>query len=204
MTSFDDYSPGAQKLILAAEQLVAERGLEGTSIREILRRAHQANNSAIYHHFGSKQKLIEAIYDLRQAEADQARIDWLARHGRLPGDMKEILDALLRPVLEAFHGQRRATFAKLILQLVLADPESPLFVEERQPATTRQLNLLLRQNCLHLDDHLFRQRYTLAVLYLLQAAVYAGQRVAQGTLGEEDDAAFWDEIMRVIFVSMKA
>jgi hypothetical protein len=32
---------------------------------------------------------------------------------------------------------------------------------------TRQLNLLLRRHCPHLDDHLFRQRYTLAILHFL-------------------------------------
>lgn len=202
MNRFDDYPAGAQRLILAAEELVAERGVEGTSVREILRRARQANNSAIYHHFGSKDKLIEAIYDLRQAEADRARVAWLGRLDRPPQEIGEILDALLRPVLEAFRGQRRRVFARMILHLILANPENELFVEERQPDTTRRLNLLLRQSCLHLDDHLFRQRYTLAVLYLLQATIYASQRVAQGTLCHEDDESFWNEIMQVVRSSM--
>jgi AcrR family transcriptional regulator len=198
MNRFDDYPAGAQRLILAAEQLVAERGVEGTSVREILRRARQANNSAIYHHFGSKEKLIEGVYDLRQAEVDRARVAWLDRLGRPPQQLGEILDALLRPVLVAFHGQRRRLFAQMILHLVLTNPKNPLFVEERQPETTRHLNLLLRQSCPHLDDILFRQRYTLGVLYLLQAAIYAGQRVAQGTLGDEDDENFWNEIMKIV------
>lgn len=204
MNSFDDYPAGAQKIIVAAEQLVAERGVDGASVREILRRAHQKNNSAIYHHFGSKAHLIETIYDLRQAEADRARVAWLARLDRPPEDIGSILDVLLRPVLHAFRGQRRAIFAKLILHLVLADPESPLFAEERQPVATRRLNALLRQSCPHLDDDLFRQRYTLAVLNLLQAALYARNRVAQGTLADEDDVGFWDEIMQTICVVMEA
>ncbi|MBB3982286.1 AcrR family transcriptional regulator [Sphingobium fontiphilum] len=204
MNRFDDYPAGAQRLILAAEQLVAERGVDGTSVREILRRARQGNNSAIYHHFGSKDKLIEAIYDLRQAEADRARVAWLHALGRSPRDLGEILDALLRPVLKAFQGQRRRIFAQMILHLILTNPQNPIFREERQPETTRHLNWLLRQCCPHLDDPLFHQRYTLAVLYLLQAAIYVGQRVAQGTLGHEDDEHFWNEIMQVVRDSIAA
>jgi AcrR family transcriptional regulator len=133
MKSFDDYPASAQKLILAAEYLVAERGTEGTSAREILRRADQANNSAIYHHFGSKQQLIETVYSLRQAEADDARVAWFARRDQAPQDLPEILDAILRPLLEALHGSRRRTFAKFILHLILANPENEVLAEERQP-----------------------------------------------------------------------
>lgn len=204
MKCFEDYPPGAQKLILAAEQLVADRGVEGASVREILRRAHQRNNSAIYHHFGSKQSLIEQVFHLRQAEADAARCDWVAELAQPPDDLATVLDALLLPVLRAFQGRRRQTFAKLVLQLVLNNPEDKLFAAATEPKMTRQLNVLLRQKCPHLDDHSFRHRYSLAALYLLESAIYAQTRVEQGTLVSEDDPGFWDGVMRAIVGSLKA
>ena len=78
------------RLILAAEQLFAENGIEGVSLRQVNVAAGQKNASATHYHFGSKDALIEAIFSHRM-EAINARrteildaLDGLPRKYRLP------------------------------------------------------------------------------------------------------------------------
>lgn len=54
-----------RKLLLAAERLFAEHGVEHVSLRQIGEQAQQKNNSAVQYHFGDKRGLIHALYDLR-------------------------------------------------------------------------------------------------------------------------------------------
>jgi AcrR family transcriptional regulator len=53
-------------MILAAEQPFAENGVDGVSLREIAVAAGQRNNSAAQYHFGTKQGLVEAVFDYQR------------------------------------------------------------------------------------------------------------------------------------------
>ncbi|WP_240938125.1 TetR/AcrR family transcriptional regulator [Nocardioides sp. JQ2195] len=61
------------KMLIAAERLFAERGVDNVSLREIGEQAGQRNNSAVQYHFGNKQGLIQALYDLRLVPLNRAR-----------------------------------------------------------------------------------------------------------------------------------
>jgi AcrR family transcriptional regulator len=107
-------------LLRAARDLFAELGYDGTSVREITRRAG-ANLGAITYHFGSKEALYEAVVasvaePLRQrlaATADRAgtpleRIEYLVREffdylGEQPQLPRLMMHALAsaRPIPEA-------------------------------------------------------------------------------------------------------
>lgn len=52
--------PVRQRLLTAARELFAQRGYEGTSVRDITSRA-KANLAAITYHFGSKEALFHAV-----------------------------------------------------------------------------------------------------------------------------------------------
>ncbi len=57
--------PAREQMILAAERLIAERGIDAVSLREIGATAGQRNNSAAQYHFGTKEGLVAAIYEYR-------------------------------------------------------------------------------------------------------------------------------------------
>src|SRR4051812_17321889 len=66
------------KILIAAERLFADRGVDNVSLREIGERAGQRNNSAVQYHFGTKQGLIQALYDLRLVPLNEQRLSMLA------------------------------------------------------------------------------------------------------------------------------
>lgn len=69
-------------LVLVAERLFAERGIDAVSISEILDAAGQRNKNAIHYHFGGKDGLITAIAEHRSAALNARR--------------KELLDGIRR------------------------------------------------------------------------------------------------------------
>ena len=63
-----EYNAKQLQIIQVAERLFAAKGFSGTSIRDI---AHEAdiNVSMISYYFGSKEKLIEALFEVRIVES---------------------------------------------------------------------------------------------------------------------------------------
>lgn len=102
--AFNLHSKGAQKLMLTAERLFGERGIDAVSLRQIVSAAGQANSSAVQHHFGTKEGLIQAVYDMRLPALDISRKSRLdaARDSNGNVSVPQLLVALYMPVVEDF------------------------------------------------------------------------------------------------------
>tara|TARA_B100000809_G_scaffold159640_1_gene157013 strand:+ start:2782 stop:3483 length:702 start_codon:yes stop_codon:yes gene_type:complete len=67
-------SSATQKsIMLAAEKLIAAKGIENVSIREIVKAAGQKNESALQYHFGDFRGLVESIRQNRDKETHAKR-----------------------------------------------------------------------------------------------------------------------------------
>ena len=62
-----------KSLMLAAETLIAAKGIENVSIREIVKTAGQKNESALQYHFGSFRGLVESIRRNRDKDIQNMR-----------------------------------------------------------------------------------------------------------------------------------
>jgi AcrR family transcriptional regulator len=91
-------------MILAAERLFAERGVEAVSLREIGMAAGQRNNSAAQYHFGTKAGLIEAIFAHRMAAINERRLAELAGldASDRSHDVRGLVEAYVRPLAASF------------------------------------------------------------------------------------------------------
>jgi AcrR family transcriptional regulator len=92
-------SQGETALILAAERLFAEQGIDAVPLRHVNQAANQKNMSAAHYHFGSRDGLVEAVLLYRLPELDRRRAALLER----PADSKDIafhLDAFIRPLIQ--------------------------------------------------------------------------------------------------------
>jgi AcrR family transcriptional regulator len=95
-----------EQLILAAERLFAERGIGAVSLREINKAAGQRNTSAIHYHFGSKEALVEAIFQRHMSRLNErrtARLQAVEQSGQ-SGDLRAVLRAVISPLVEALEG----------------------------------------------------------------------------------------------------
>lgn len=87
-----------EQIILAAERLFAERGLDGVSLRQIGNAAGNGNNSAVQYHFGSKERLVQAIFEYRLPRIDERRRILVAQ--RRPEDVRSWVECYVLPILE--------------------------------------------------------------------------------------------------------
>jgi len=120
-------SPATRDTLLeVAERLFAHRGLDAVSIRDIIAVA-RANLGAINYHFGTKDRLIEAVFERRLVPSTQERLRALEAVEKAAGDhppeLEAVLEAIFRPVVEEAMDPRRggAVFGKLMARC-LVDP----------------------------------------------------------------------------------
>lgn len=64
------------KLIAAAEEVMAQRGVEGATIQEITEAA-DLGTGTFYNHFSSKEELAKAVFSLRAEELART-LDWIS------------------------------------------------------------------------------------------------------------------------------
>jgi AcrR family transcriptional regulator len=88
-----------ERILATAEEMFAEQGYWGVSLRSITR-ASGVNIAAIHYHFGSKQELLEQIFEKRCGPMNGARLRLLSECREGPGRppmLEQILEAYLRP-----------------------------------------------------------------------------------------------------------
>ncbi|OHV30187.1 MULTISPECIES: TetR/AcrR family transcriptional regulator [Pseudofrankia] len=87
-----------ERIILAAEALFAEHGLDGVSLRQISVAAGSANNYAVQYHFGTKEQLIQAIFEFRLPHLHERRNLLVAQHR--PDSLRSWMECFVLPILE--------------------------------------------------------------------------------------------------------
>lgn len=136
------------RIITAAEELFATKGLHGTSLREIARTA-AINVNLISYYFAEKEDLYDAVVDARAALLNDARaisLDALEhRYSPEPVPVPEIIRSLIHPFF-ALRGEDPAGWDYWV-HLLDRETGTDLFTN----AMARNLSVVLRRYlyCLH-------------------------------------------------------
>ena len=103
------------RILSAAEELFAQHGFSGTSLRQVTGRA-DVNIAAVNYHFGSKENLVNEVFRRRMDEMSAQRLEALkAALQEHPGELEPILAAFIEPALAvARQGQGGAAFVRVI------------------------------------------------------------------------------------------
>jgi AcrR family transcriptional regulator len=92
------YPSPKERIIRAAEALFAEHGVDGVSLRQISAAAGSANNTAVQYHFGTKEQLLQEIFEFRLPYLRERRDLLVAQHR--PTDLRSWLECYVLPILE--------------------------------------------------------------------------------------------------------
>ncbi len=175
-----------ERVLEVAERLFANRGLDAVSIRDIIAAAG-VNLGAINYHFGTKDRLIEAVFERRLVPSTQEQVralDAVERAaGNLPPKLEDILEAIFRPVVEAAMdpGRGGATFGKLMTRsLVDPNPVMEKATQSHFAAVVRRFDsaLLRAMPTLSPDDVFWRMHLLMGGLH--QSLLLLGRKAPPG------------------------
>jgi len=167
------HSETRKAILDAAERLFAERGVEGTSVRDITREAN-VNLGAINYHFRTKDRLTLEVFIRAVEPVNQRRLAWLDRLEKeaagSPLKIEAIMEALIRPLLEnGVDGTRTSdAFRQLTSRCFQeANPEIKALVKERFGDLCRRMDEAILKALPHLspDEVFWRTHFTIGAMH---------------------------------------
>ena len=124
---------GEHALILAAERLFAERGIDAVSLRQINQAANQKNMSAAHYHFSSREGLVEAVLMYRLPTLDHRRDAMLAKAAHVK-DLRFFLEAFIVPLIDELKPRQEGNYYLRFIQQYERYRGSYDFARELTPA----------------------------------------------------------------------
>lgn len=158
-----------ERILLAAEQLFAERGISSTSMRALTNTAG-VNLAAAHYHFGSKEALLDAVIEFRATPVNEARTAALEAHEAECGDgplrIDHIFRAFLMPAIRSVieSGEGAAHLPRLFARLEAQPPELLEGIYRRHFGdVARRFVDALQQALPELPKELIAERFRLAM-----------------------------------------
>ena len=103
-----------ERILHAAEDLFAQHGFAGTSLRQVTSRA-DVNIAAVNYHVGSKENLVHEVFKHRMDEMSEKRLASLAAAvEKDPADLEAILLAFIQPALALTLDRHGASFVRVL------------------------------------------------------------------------------------------
>jgi len=162
-------APSTKERILdAAERLLAKQGFESTSLRAITTEA-EVNLAAVNYHFQTKEALFRAVIARRFAPVNERRnamldgIEAEAGDGALP--VARVIEAFIRPVLEV-RGRSR-NIAPIVGRVFAENDEfTERFFQDHLAAVTRRFLAALTRATPHLprEEMMWRAHFLVGAM----------------------------------------
>ncbi|KPM53975.1 TetR family transcriptional regulator [Frankia sp. R43] len=156
-----------KQIVLSAERLFALHGIDGISLRQIGAAAGNGNNSAVQYHFGSKDRLIRAIFEYRLPRLHERRADLVAT--RASHDLRSLLECQVRTLME--HSEEvdsyYLTFVAMLKQYGRRDVFDCMSPSMR--ASTRAFQEQVGAHLPFLSEHMRAHRISQAMALIIDA-----------------------------------
>jgi AcrR family transcriptional regulator len=207
----EDEAEPRGRILAAAEQVFAEHGFDAATLRQITEVAG-VNIAAVNYYFDSKEALVQQVLDRRMGPYLTARLTALetreAAAGRRPLDLEEIVEALVRPMVELSKDPSGGgrSLIRLILQVRARPSEDTVrvFIDRVDPVVERYIEAFRRATPALSDAELY-WRYNFAIGAVMQVLTDADPaarrltRLSGGLCDTDDDEAIVSQL--VAFVS---
>ncbi len=163
------FNKAKMSLILVAEKMIAEKGLNAISEREIAREAGQKNNSAVQYHFGSRAGLISAILDLRMIPLNARRHEMLVA---IKPDQAECVEALVAALVMPYvhhliEHPDEGYYVSLVTQLAQSGQHDQLLFNGPRSSSLQLMSQMIRGCLTELNQGAFHARMHFAGTQLI-------------------------------------
>ncbi|MFJ3215075.1 TetR family transcriptional regulator [Kitasatospora sp. NPDC086801] len=192
-----------ERLLRAAEELFATRGVEAALTRDITRLAGQSNPSAVQYHFGSREGLLDAIMAGRQERTEQALAP------RLPALVGADLPGLLGALVSAEATELRTDRGRHCLR-ISAQVSHSSGVRTRTPHPTLagggywRLIELVEDRIAALPEPIRLERIDLVLTLIGAALADRAQQYLAGSTPLTDEETFLADLVTVSAAMLSA
>lgn len=118
-----------EHILDAAEELIAEQGIDAVSLRAITSAA-KANLAAVHYHFGSKDALVQKVFERRIRPVNARRLQLLdeaeEESGRRPIPLEKILRAFIEPAIRLYAQDPKGPMFMRVCGRIFAEPSHHL------------------------------------------------------------------------------
>lgn len=154
-------------LLQTAERLYGQRGINGVSLREIVREAGQRNASAAHYHFGSREGLIGAIFMERMGSIDQRRQKLLdqVEAEQAERDLYRVIETVLTPLSERMkQSEETFHYIHFLTEMFLSrEFHVDDFVDGKYNHAMRRVYLMTKAVLSDIPEPILRQRFLLSM-----------------------------------------
>ncbi|MCP4035997.1 MAG: TetR/AcrR family transcriptional regulator [bacterium] len=197
-----------ERLLRAAESLFARRGIDAVSMRSICAEAQQRNNTALQYHFGSKEKLVEAVLTARMEVINghrQAMLDQLLREGR-QGDLRCLVSAVVAPFTQQLAGgEGGRDYVRFTAQLFSRGDALELLGQRRSWTRASYAIFERIRDCLSdLPDHVVSTRLALMANQLVHATAAKEDELRLRTTRSQSIERFTSELIDYLVGGLSA
>lgn len=195
----------------AAEGVFAAHGFDGTSMRQIANEAGVAQ-ALLHYHFGTKEKLYEAMFARRSDAINAVRGAALDRlfgpDGQGRPTLGDLLEALFRPTVEFGHeGPAGNLFSRVLAATANADDErSRTLIGAHYDAIARRFIDAFRRVLppLRQDDAVWSYMFAIGVGMTMMAATGRAGRLSDGACDDSDVDAVMARLVPFISAGIEA
>ena len=169
-----------EALMRAAEKLIATKGLENVSIREIVDAAGQKNESALQYHFKSLDGLVRAIHEVRDAQINPMRMVQIEKLTSANGKptLRDISKLMVEPAF--LLARSKPDFRQYIKafghEIALTDRSASKTARRGDGATDREIRRLLRGALPALNNAAFDLRLDSAVRFIASSMYHQARQ----------------------------
>lgn len=179
-------------IILAAQKLFGELGIDNVSLRKISEKSGNRNTRAAQYHFQTKENLVYAVLDYHRIEVDQLRFDSFQQMNTELDKLssKELINLLIRPFITHSAENENKSFVRFLNAIFNYDPYFAQKGYETVPFSNGIYKVLR-----HLAPPLSDEIWTFRISMMGRIIVHS---IADYDRSQIDEGIFIDEVIDMI------
>ncbi len=172
-SAFTRQSP-KELIILVAERLWGDRGIDGVSLRQISTAAGFSTPVSVQYHFGDRDGLIRAIFEHRLPSIEARRSQLLHRARQYDADvgLKALLHIMVEPIFHQKDDRGIHSFAAFMIQAQKSSAAYDIRSRIRMPVTDEILDRILNSTP-EVPPHLINYRLNFLQFAMLEQIIQA-------------------------------
>ena len=190
-------------LILAAERLTARYGPSGFTVRMLNAEAGTRNTSALFYHFGSRDKLLRAVWQHRMATINPRRVALLAQVDAK--NIEAIVETIIQPLCEQLRPRPEGNYYLRFVERLNRDANFDVYGPDHEWAEGWiRAYALLRERLSHFPPEAVDMKVIFADTMIASILAEMESRLERGQIKADQISEMADRLRDAVVAAVNA